>query len=146
MLDGLRYTFQLRRLQANRRRLRKKYKKLYDEAKQQDKSREELMTLLETQDHEIDPVDEDIWHLQMNYLLEKAENNFVPTPDFNTETGEWIESYATNRWRLSPDALAKVRTDIRREQKERREVWLTWLTPLTGFIGALIGLVAILSD
>ena len=134
----------MRRLQADKRRIRKTNKKLIDQAKQQKKPRDELEVLHYDARIDIGQVDEDIWHLQMQYLSQQAEKYLLPIPEFKEDSGEWIQSIFTGRWRLSPDALAKLRTDIRPEQKERREYWTTLITLLIGLVGALIGFVALL--
>ena len=144
MFDGLQYAFQLQRLQANKRSIIKKYKKLYDQAKQQKKSDAELDATVLNERSKKDYVDDLIWRLQMQYLSQQAEKYLLPRPKFNQDSGEWIESDVTGHWRLSQNALVKLRTAIRKEQKERREHWKTWIPLLTGLVGALIGLVALL--
>ena len=144
MLNGLQYRIQLSRLQANKRRIIKTHRKLINQAKEQKKPNPfELEKLFHDERFEVEEVDDDIWDLQMQYLSKQAEQYLLPKPEFK-KVSEWIESKFTGRWRLSPGALAKLRTAIRQEQKERREFWTTLITLSIGLGGVLIGVIALL--
>jgi hypothetical protein len=45
---------------------------------------------------------------------------------------------------LKHDVIVELRSAIRKEKKERREVWQSWAALSIGLTGALIGLVAAL--
>lgn len=143
MLNALRYSNQLRQLQASKRRIRKTYKKVYEEAKRNKISGDELAAIDFEEYSEVAMVNDDIWFLQARYLSRKAARYLLPKPPFNEVEGNWIQSQYSGKWRLSNKALAKLRTEIHNERKHRREYWTSWITAVTGLIGALIGLVAI---
>jgi len=65
-------------------------------------------------------------------------------PPFARTGGKWIEGEYTDEWRLSPEQLNKLRAVVRKEKKERWELWQSRLTLLIGFGGMLIGLVSVL--
>ena len=146
MLNALQYNFKLQQLQRSKRRVRKKYKEIYEQANRQKKSRDELEKLRYDERFDLEWIDDDIWRLQMQHISQQADKYLLPVPKFDQDSGEWIESDITRGWRLSPAALAKLRTEIRQERKGRREHWQSWLTLLTGFVGALIGLLAMLKS
>lgn len=79
-----------------------------------------------------------------SYLTSVARRMFLPVPEFKENGGEWEEAPSTGRYHLTSAALSTLRSAIRREQKEKHELWLLWLAALTGFVGAITGLVAVL--
>jgi hypothetical protein len=76
----------------------------------------------------------------------------VPTPD-HFDDRVWVTSHWTGLRRLSEKSLAEFQSAVRKEQKERLQLWELRakvvggaLTGLTGVIGALIGLIAIFKE
>ena len=61
------------------------------------------------------------------------------------ESEDW-EQGPEGSWNLTVKGIAKVREEIRKEEKWRREGranWAVWLSALGGVIGTVIGLVAV---
>jgi len=77
-------------------------------------------------------------------VKDQAEHYLIPIPKFNKDSPDWIESRIDGRYALSPEAVAKLRSAIRAERRERYEHAFRWLAALTGVIGALTGLAAVL--
>jgi len=75
-----------------------------------------------------------------------ADDNLIPTPrlDFAVPDAAWEQSRATRHYHLSTAAAAELRAAIRKEQRERSELFFKWLSGLTGLVGAAIGLIALL--
>ena len=81
-------------------------------------------------------------------LLVRAQRLKIPiktTPDHELDE-DW-EKGTTGTWYLSGKGVAKVREEIRKEEKWRREGrahLILWLSAMTGLIGTITGLVAVL--
>ncbi len=148
MMNSLQYRFQLRRLQSDRRQRQKSNDKMFDQAKQDNKTDDELFELAFNQHNEIGYIDEAIWSLQNEYIRSDANKYLIPIPAFSKNSGDWIETIRTGTWRLSPEALALIRTSIRQEKKERRgwiPLTIGLLGAATGLLGATISLIVPLS-
>lgn len=87
---------------------------------------------------------DEIQQITSRYFLKQAERLLIPTPSFSTKGPDWMESQITGSYRLAPDALHELRSRVRIEWKERREVSFMWLAAVTGIIGTLTGLVSVL--
>lgn len=144
MLDGARHYLQLQRLQKIKRRTHAAYAKDLKKARDQKKDRDELEHIRFNEQSEIDFVNDEIATLHTRYLLDLADKYLLPKPDFDDgEKGVWVESRITGYWQLSPETMVKLRTAIRSEQKNRRDIWLGVLTLLIGLVGALAALVSV---
>ncbi len=62
------------------------------------------------------------------------------------EGGAWEKASTTGQYHLKAEALSALRSAIRREQKEKHEIWILWLAALTGLVGAITGFVAVLQQ
>lgn len=91
-----------------------------------------------------DQYDDEIQQITSIYFLKQAERLLIPKPPFSTKGPDWMESQITGLYRLAPDALHELRSRVRIEWKERREVSFMWLAAVTGIIGTLTGLVSVL--
>lgn len=90
-------------------------------------------------------------------LIEQARKFYLPTPSMGEED-KWVDqeefgdAYHFRHWRvLTPEAFNELRAAIRKEKRQRREVWESWIkvlvavvTILTGLVGAAIGLASVL--
>lgn len=82
--------------------------------------------------------------------IRKAEKLMIPVPPQNTEKifrdddENWEYSRPTNEILLKSHAMIKLRSEVRREQKERRDVYSYWITIIVGLVGALTGLASVL--
>lgn len=140
MLENLIYHWKVRRLRREKRRLHNFYKGLSKKARVEKKSHEHH----EEEMMETELIDSELYLLHTQRLLEVAEDKLLPTPEFKTEGGAWEQSHLTGRWRLTMEAIAELRSDIRKEKRESSEHWRLWLAAWTGVIGALIGLTSVL--
>jgi hypothetical protein len=140
------------RLRSSRRKLEEEYKRVVVEARQ--KKDEGLREEWESR-HEWDftVIDAEIKYNESRELRDRANRLYLPTPEFSDET-KWLNrdpEMMENWYILRPEALTELRTAIRKEERERREVWESrikiagvLITGLTGLIGTAIGLVAVL--
>lgn len=121
-------------------------------AKAKDRSDSERIESLEGEHQfELSILDEENNELYTRHLLRKARRMKLPTPRFTTsdnqETGYWESGTFRGLWYLNEDGISRIREEIRKEIRWRREqqsYWISWLSGLVGVIGALIGLAAIL--
>src|SRR5205085_8327584 len=92
---------------------------------------------------EVGVIDDEIGFLLSQRYHTKATYLQLPTPPFSETSGKWVEGEYDGKWRLSPEQIFKLRATIRKEEKERWEIWQMRLTLLIGFGGMLIGLVSV---
>jgi len=86
-------------------------------------------------------IDEKIQILNAAYLIEKAENLFIPIPE--RKSPSWERSISImNHWQLSPKGITDLKEAIRRE----RSYILIWIAAVTGLLGAATGLIAIIKS
>lgn len=144
MFDSIINAWHLRKLHKERQKIHAFYKKALGEAKAAQKLQLELDRLFFEERMEIEIVDAEIHSLLTQRLIQIADRNLIPRPEFKSEGGAWIQSSVTGRWHLTIEAIAELRSTIRREKKERSENWRMWLAACTGLVGTLIGLVSLL--
>ncbi len=139
MFEGMKYRWQLHKLENECSRIQKqyaKYKKGLSGSKLQEVDSEE--------GSEIWPVLEEIDRLKSRRLCQIADRLMVPLPDIQDKE-QWKEqSYGQGRV-LTSKGLWELRKLVREEKRERREGFVVWLAALTGIIGAMTGLAAVLS-
>lgn len=104
---------------------------------------------------ELDPIETSYWRRKAaRFHATVPELREVRNPDYPevrvSEDETWEFDHNSGRWHLSAVGIAVVRSQIREEQKWRREHLTGWVTAfaavvgaLTGLIGALIGLAAV---
>ena len=80
-----------------------------------------------------------------NKLIRKAQRLMLPVPKQNGT--KLIEEGGDANWEvgledliLRPEALTKLRREVRRERKERFDLFFPWITLLIGLFGALAAL------
>jgi hypothetical protein len=139
----LRYRIDIANAQSEKRELRNHYRKLRAEVREQD-PKGDVDNLIHEEMGEIDAIDDHIGFITSQYWKEKAEYYLLPISEFDSKNGVWVQGQHTGRWRLSVDEVAKLRSAVRKEQKESREGWQVWFTLGIGFMGTLIGLVSLL--
>ena len=157
--EGIRQSLKIHRLLKETRRLQELYNELREEEKT-DRPEEEIREMGRQIDDvmsEIQVNNDEVSQLNSRWLIEEAKRYDIEVPENKFEDreedweksndkGDWEWSYVRETWILNSGARAELRLAIRKEQKERRELWqmkLVWAT-LTGIIGALTGLVSAL--
>jgi hypothetical protein len=144
MIGWLGYHYHLYRIQRKRRRIRRTHAKEWAKAKAENKSESELGALTVITIHENESIDDEIADLLSHYLFSLGEQYRIPLPPPDIDNINWQMSKYTGTYRLTNDAILKLRVALRTEQKDRSEIPLRWLTGLTGLIGVLIGLAAVI--
>jgi hypothetical protein len=104
---------------------------------------------------EINAVEEELRHNDSRALLDKAEKLYLPRPEYS-DADKWVREdellTPQSHWHiLTPQARFELQASIRKEKRERREVW-EWclkmagagLALATGLIGSITGLIATL--
>lgn len=141
MFEKIKQHIKLRRLLQLRRQNEAFYAKEFKAAA---KDYDEQSQIIAIRSQEIGFLDDEIQFLLSQQLQEKADHLQIPTPPFSKKGGKWVEGEYTGKWRLSIGQIHKLRSTIRKEEKERWEIWQSHLTLLIGFGGVLIGLVSVL--
>ena len=62
----------------------------------------------------------------------------------NGDGDDWYRSEMYGRSLLTRLGRAKLRSDIRKEKRERREGWLPYISALTGLLGVVVAVLAII--
>lgn len=144
MLDGIRLSLKVQRLERQKRRTFKRYAPLIKLARcKNDNDEAERLSFDERTD--VDLIDDEIDQLHSNYLIRRAHRYFLAIPEFKPKGADWEESQITGGWRLTRPAFEVLRAKVRAEEKERRGPWqnaVLWVTATTGLIGALTGLIS----
>jgi hypothetical protein len=149
MFEGLIHAGRLHKLHNEKRRIQREYKKKLAELTAADRPPLELDRQLESdrlffeERMKIQLLDAEILELLSLRLVQIAQRNLLPYPEFKSEGGAWVKSSVAGRWHLTIEAITDLRAAIRRERKERSENWRMWLAALTGLVGSLIGLASL---
>jgi len=92
----------------------------------------------------LEPVLEQIAYLSSQVLIDEAARYELPIPEFKEEGGAWVQPSYGLIYYLNDAARAALRSEIRKERKERSEIARTWLTVVLSVIGAVTGVAALL--
>lgn|SRR5574341_169174 len=98
----------------------------------------------QTESNEYQYLDEQIDLLKTQYLRSIANKMSLPIPVMNSDEGYWETGHVTPEWRLTNKGITEIRRSIRKERKERVELFSLWASLLIGVIGALTGFFAVL--
>jgi hypothetical protein len=158
--EGIRRSLQINGFLKETRRLREQYNELREEEKtnRTDEEMREIRAQIDDVMLEMNSYNLMISELNSLWLIEEAKRYDVKVPENKFEDregdweksedrGDWEFSYSKEIWMLNSQARAELRSAIRKEQKERRELWqmkLVWATAITGLIGTLTGFVSAL--
>lgn len=114
--------------------------------------RDELQHLEGSEDHELGMLDEEEAARYTRHLLRKAARLRVPVPRRATDdaepTGYWTRGDRTGASFLTDAGEERLREDLRKEVRWRRETrahWLPFVTAVTGALGTAIGLLSLLA-
>lgn len=142
MFERIKHNLKLRRLQASKERIQAAYSKEYNEAKAKG-DEEAMQSVYSEQSFEIQTIDDEIGFMLSRYWSDRADRLHLPKTTFSQTDGTWVRGETNGLWQLSPEQLAKVRSAVRKEEKEKRDHWQVWATLAIGFMGTLIGLVSL---
>ena len=143
MFENIKHDLKIRRLQAAKDEVYIAYSKEFSEAKKNG-DEDGIQRAYAGQSHEVETIDDEMWFMLSQYWRNKAERLHITTAPFSQSDGTWVRGETNGLWRLSPEEVGKLRSAVRKEEKERREHWQVWATLLIGFMGTLIGLVSLL--
>lgn len=144
MIDYISYRMSLRRLSKQKGKIRSTYTKELASARAAGKNIYDLRALESEAWFEEGMVDEEIALLITDFLVSKADKHFIATPS-RKEEGMWEQcDKISERFVLTKAGISAVRSSIRTEAKERRDLILPVIAALTGVIGTITGLIAVL--
>ena len=143
MLGGLRYALEVLRLEKQKRAIRADYKQKLEGPKRLERSSSFSIVCSLKERMKLQNIDAELLQLLSFRLLELAQRNLLPHPKFDSQSSSWTQSSPAGQWHLTIDEIARLRSAIRQERKEKFDNWRLWLASFTGLIGALIGLVSL---
>jgi len=103
-------------------------------------SRDPLDHLIVQRERRNEMFDSQIRALMTSRLVDRAQWYIVPVPDQKDK--EYWDSDTRNNWYLTPSGVAKIRSDIRTEQKARWDFWQSRLALSLAIIGSIFGVLA----
>lgn len=144
MINYWKFKSKIKEINSEKRKIQESYLKDISKARKQKKSPEEINEIRQSEYFDVGMVQEKIDIQITNYLRNKANTLFVPLPDYDDKK-MWVEcSMISQQKVLTTLGISTIKTAIRKEWKEKAEIYLIWLASLTGIIGALTGLIAVL--
>lgn len=144
MFTSAKYQWKRTRLFARQAKTRDYFNRKIEEARRKSKSKEDIETLRAEAHFEYSYTKALIDELITNHLISIARRVIIELPDYGDET-MWKESqYVGHSKLLSEKGISRLRSDVRKERGERKNIWIPWVAAITGLIGALTGLVSIL--
>lgn len=142
MFESLKHKRVLKRFDSWEKKIETKYDEEIKRAQSEKKEREEIESIKHSKFFEILKNDQERSEFLTGYLIKKANRYVIPIPKHDDEQ-MWDEGQMGYRF-LTYEGINNLRSEIRREEKERRDAFLSWIPPITGLIGTMIGLAAIL--
>ena len=143
MLDGISLHFRVSRLHRKKRLLEKRFQRDIADAKATyDKDEED--NLIRDFHHYCDEIDDEIRFATSQNLIKEADILILTRPEFDTKSKSWIKSSLSGRYHLNTYEITHLRDALRKEKKERWELYRAWLPGVTGLVGTATGLVALL--
>lgn len=128
-------------LQADRRKDERLYDELIAKAKAERKSAKEIDELVWEFLNEDNIHQHMIGKEQTRRLIAEAERLMVPLPDLN-DPATWNED---RQWGdFSREAMADLRSRIRKERQEASQHFFSWISALTGLGGVIVAIIALL--
>ena len=143
MIEYIKFKLALRKFNKYIESVRKKYNEDVSVAKKEKKSNDDIRFIEHNAWHEERMYNEEISIIVTQYLLSKARKHFLPIPP-REESEMWEQcNQISTQFVLTNAGVTKVRSFLRTESKERKEVILTYIAAFTGLIGAATGLIAV---
>ncbi len=137
------------RAQRKRRQLDRLFRRLTSKA-EKEKRRDDVESLVAEHGFERDLVNDTINALESSRIQERAERLGIPVPKYSTDNEAWEKGFQPNVVYLSLKTRAELRTQLRKERRERVEyctlVVKDLIVPLVGLIGAIIGLISVIGS
>lgn len=144
MTDFIKYRIALWRLLKQKEKIRFAYAKEISTAHKEGKKPDDIRALEASAWFEEQMLNEEISLLVTAHWISKATKHFITIPSRATE-GMWEQcDKISERFVLTNAGISALRSALRAEIKERRDLVLPYILALTGIIGTLTGLVAIL--
>ena len=135
------------RAQRARRNLDKFYSRSVTKAARE-KNYEKERTLAAEHMFERDLVTDRIDSLETTAIMEEAERVGIPVPKYSPDSEAWEKGCQPDRVHLGRKFVHDLRTQIRKERRERIEYWVLILKDvvmtLVGLFGSIIALVSVL--
>lgn len=137
MFSFFKHHMELRSLQKMRDETNKEFEKALEDAAED--GHQEIWDGYRPQFAELDDA---ISSLTTDYYIREANRLMIPAPDHPDEK-YWNESRFSGCYVLTLEGLAKLRSEVRHEKKERFDRAQMIFTLSIGLMGALIGLVSL---
>jgi hypothetical protein len=143
VIRGIRYQLALRRLQAKKRDLQSDYRRELWDATTKGPAAGWVKQAMNEGELELRLVNEEIRGLITARLLEQAQRYEIFWPEEPVDDEERLQVGMGLRT-FSPETIEKLRSEIRKERKERWDRLQAPITLMIGLMGALIGVLSLL--
>lgn len=143
MISELRFQWRLSKLQRDKNKIQKYYKRKIHEAKNDNDTLKKDRLIGEINMEE-DLINDEIGKLMHRHYIDLSQRYLIPTPNFSYQDNIWTQSDIDGLYRLSNEALHNLRDEIRKERKYRFGTFLSFISAFTGIIGALTGLFSVI--
>jgi hypothetical protein len=141
MFSELTFQWKLRRMQAGRRTVMGRFQDSFADAVERKASAEEIEKIKDKEYADLNEWDEEIQIITSAHLIEQAVRLQIPLPD-RKNGGFWEVSRFLGHDILSKEGIAKLRTEVRAEQKASWEFWANRVTLALALIGSIFGVLA----
>ena len=138
MFEGIKYHWELRKIEEECDRLEKIYAK-----HRKGLSGDKLEMLLAEESSEIWPVFEKIDAIKTRRFRQIANRLMVPLPE-SKDKELWKDLHYIGGRALTDKGFWELKKLIRQEKREQHEVFRMWLAALTGIIGVITGLIGVI--
>ncbi len=144
ILDKMKYRRQMNKLNNEIKDIDKHFSNQIKKARKEGNKEEDAIAIIQEGSFECLLIQHEKDILTTSYLTGLANKLIIPLP--NKDSDNWKEHASHYRTLLTDKGIYDLRGRIRREQKERSEVFLRWIMALTGIGGVLIGLISTIKN
>jgi hypothetical protein len=142
VLEAIKFWSERRRIQSSIDRISQAHKEQVKKARESGASEDKIHEISELSYIEHEEAEDEMRRLHSAYYIRAANKLMIPVTS-RSEDDAWVESPFDGSSYLSPEALHKLRAEVRAERRARQE-WLTvWLSLVVAAIGSCAALVAV---
>ncbi len=148
MFARVSHWWSLKKLRQDKQRIALAYDVRITEAYRVKKKSDDIASIRDSRQWELRNSDDEIAALETDYYRNLADLLGVALPPFaideNGDGDDWYRPQMFDRALLTRLGRAKLRSDIRKEKRERRDAWLPYISALTGLLGVVVAALAII--
>ncbi len=143
MIEYLKFRWRLHQLLREKDKTQLFYFRKIKKMELEKRNQSEIDVLISEAFHERNFIDEEISLITTVYLTRCASRNLLPLPDYGDDSA-WIKCQFQNRYVLTNERITALRSALRNEAKECRDMFLPWVALGIGLIGSMTGLISVI--